>query len=57
MIIAKHRNGPTGTKRLVFLDRFPKFADYSGQDVPIEQPAGIAPGGEEMAGGAEGPSF
>ena len=27
LIIAKHRNGPIGTVRLVFLDRFPKFAD------------------------------
>ena len=40
VIIAKHRNGPVGVKRLVFLDRFPKFADYTGQDQPIEQPAG-----------------
>ena len=31
VIIAKHRNGPIGTPKLVFLDRFPKFADYSGQ--------------------------
>ena len=40
LIIAKHRNGPIGTRKLVFLDRFPKFADYSGQEQPIEQPAG-----------------
>ena len=40
LIIAKHRNGPIGTRKLVFLDRFPKFADYSGQEAPIEQPAG-----------------
>ena len=32
LIIAKHRNGPIGTRKLVFLDRFPKFADHSGQD-------------------------
>ncbi len=31
VIIAKHRNGPIGTRKLVFLDRFPKFADFSGQ--------------------------
>ena len=54
VIIAKHRNGPVGTRRLVFLDRFPKFADYSGQDQPIEQPAGIAPGSDAAA---EGPQF
>src|SRR6478609_7688338 len=41
LIIAKHRNGPIGTRKLVFLDRFPKFADYSGQERPIEQPAGV----------------
>ena len=27
VIIAKHRNGPIGSPKLVFLDRFPKFAD------------------------------
>ena len=32
LIIAKHRNGPIGTRKLVFLDRFPKFADFSGQE-------------------------
>src|SRR6202000_599327 len=31
LIIAKHRNGPIGTRKLVFLDRYPKFADHSGQ--------------------------
>jgi replicative DNA helicase len=36
LIIAKHRNGPIGTRKLVFLDRFPKFADFSGQDAPVE---------------------
>ena len=40
LIIAKHRNGPIGSPKLVFLDRFPKFADFAGQDRPIEQPAG-----------------
>ena len=43
LIIAKHRNGPIGTRKLVFLDRFPKFADHSGQEAPIEQPAGEGP--------------
>ena len=27
IIVAKHRNGPTGTTRLVFLDQYTKFAD------------------------------
>ncbi len=59
VIIAKHRNGPVGVKRLVFLDRFPKFADYSGQDQPIEQPAGEEPPDEESleSSAAEGPGF
>jgi replicative DNA helicase len=43
LIIAKHRNGPIGTRKLVFLDRFPKFADFSGQEQPIEQPDGPSP--------------
>lgn len=54
VIVSKHRNGPVGTKRLVFLDRFPKFADYSGQDKPIEQPAGEEP---VSTSAAEGPAF
>jgi replicative DNA helicase len=55
VIFAKHRNGPIGTKKLVFLDRFPKFADYAGQERPIEQPAGEEPPFEEVA--SEGPEF
>jgi replicative DNA helicase len=55
VIIAKHRNGPTGTRRLVFLNRFPKFADYTGQDRPVEQPAGAGPPLGDIA--AEGPAF
>ena len=55
LIIAKHRNGPIGTPKLVFLDRFPKFADFAGQDRPIEQPAGEAPPFEDAA--AAGPEF
>ena len=55
LIVAKHRNGPIGTRKLVFLDRFPKFADFSGQEAPIEQPAGEAPPLEDAA--AAGPEF
>jgi len=55
VIIAKHRNGPIGTPRLVFLDRFPKFADYAGHEHPIEQPAGEGPPLEDVA--VEGPEF
>jgi replicative DNA helicase len=55
LIISKHRNGPIGTRKLVFLDRFPKFADFSGQEAPIEQPAGEAAPFEDAA--AAGPEF
>ena len=55
VIISKHRNGPIGTKKLVFLDRFPKFADYSGSEPPIEQPAGVGAPIEDAA--AAGPDF
>ena len=55
LIIAKHRNGPIGTPKLVFLDRFPKFADYAGQERPIEQPAGEGPPLEDAA--PVGPEF
>jgi replicative DNA helicase len=55
VIIAKHRNGPIGSPKLVFLDRFPKFADYSGHEPPIEQPAGEGPPMEDAA--AAGPEF
>ena len=55
VIIAKHRNGPIGTPKLVFLDRFPKFADFSGREQPIEQPAGEGPPFEDAA--AAGPEL
>jgi len=55
LIIAKHRNGPIGTRKLVFLDRYPKFADQAHQDPPIDQPAGEAPPFEDAA--AAGPEF
>jgi replicative DNA helicase len=55
VIVAKHRNGPIGSPKLVFLDRFPKFADYSGHEAPVEQPAGEGPPLEDTA--AAGPEF
>ncbi|HET7589054.1 MAG TPA: replicative DNA helicase [Solirubrobacterales bacterium] len=54
LIVAKHRNGPIGTRKLVFLDRFPKFADHAHTDAPIEQPAGEEP---PFADAAAGPEF
>jgi replicative DNA helicase len=55
VIIAKHRNGPIGTKKLVFIERFPKFADYTSQQKPIEQPAGEGGPIDDIA--AVGPDF
>jgi replicative DNA helicase len=55
LIIAKHRNGPIASPKLVFLDRFPKFADFAGQERPIEQPAGEGPPLEDAA--PVGPEF
>ncbi len=55
VIIAKHRNGPIGSPKLVFLDRFPKFADHSGHERPVEQPAGEGPPIEDAA--SAGPDF
>ncbi len=55
LIVAKHRNGPIGTRKLVFLDRFPKFADFSGQERPVEQPAGEGPPIDDVV--TAGPEF
>ncbi|HVY78907.1 MAG TPA: replicative DNA helicase [Solirubrobacterales bacterium] len=55
LIIAKHRNGPIASPKLVFLDRFPKFADWAGQEQPIEQPADEGPPIDDVA--AAGPEF
>ena len=41
--IAKHRNGPIGTVKLVFLSHYPKFADMARGDRPVEQRAGVGP--------------
>ena len=54
VIIAKHRNGPIGSRKLVFLDRFPKFADFSGYEQPVEQPAGRGPADGGQGGGGAG---
>jgi replicative DNA helicase len=53
LIIAKHRNGPIGTRQLVFLDRFPKFADHAHQEAPIEQPVGEEPPFDTAAAGPD----
>jgi replicative DNA helicase len=53
LILAKHRNGPVGTVRLVFLEHYPKFADRARgeQQQPVEQPAGESPPVEDFAAG------
>ena len=54
VIIAKHRNGPIGTVRLVFLEHYPKFADRAREEKPLEQPAGEGPPLEDIAGAEDG---
>jgi replicative DNA helicase len=53
VIIAKHRNGPIGSPKLVFLDRYPKFADHAHQEQPIQQPAGVEPVGDVASAGSD----
>jgi replicative DNA helicase len=43
LIFAKHRNGPVGTKRLAFIEHYPRFADFTAQERPVEQRAGEGP--------------
>ncbi len=45
LIIAKHRNGPTGKVDMVFLDQYPRFVDkaHSGSERPVEQRPGEGP--------------
>jgi replicative DNA helicase len=44
LIVGKHRNGPTGTVKLVFLEHYPKFADRARDEGrPTEQLAGEGP--------------
>ena len=49
MIFAKHRNGPIGTVRLVFLEHYPKFADRAREEKPVEQNAGEGPPMQTLA--------
>jgi len=37
--LAKHRNGPIGTVKLVFLSHYPKFANLTRTHPPVEQSA------------------
>ncbi|MGA8218757.1 MAG: replicative DNA helicase, partial [Solirubrobacterales bacterium] len=53
LILAKHRNGPVGTVRLVFLEHYPKFADRAREERPLEQPAGEGPPIEDIGSEAD----
>jgi replicative DNA helicase len=48
LIIAKHRNGPTGVVRLAFLEHYPSFSNLARQERPVDQ----RPGEEQPAFGA-----
>jgi replicative DNA helicase len=54
LILAKHRNGPVGTVRLVFLEHYPKFADRAREERPVEQLAGEGPPIGNFADAEEG---
>jgi replicative DNA helicase len=44
LIVAKHRNGPTGDVPVVFLEQYPRFVDRAGGSAPaVEQKAGEGP--------------
>jgi replicative DNA helicase len=43
LIVAKHRNGPIGRIELAFLNMYPKFADLTREEKPVEQRAGEGP--------------
>ena len=50
LIISKHRNGPIGTKKLAFIEHYPKFVNLAREERPVEQAPGEGP---PMAGMAE----
>ena len=43
LIVRKHRNGPIGTINLAFIDSYPKFADLTREEQPLEQRPGEGP--------------
>jgi replicative DNA helicase len=45
LIIAKHRNGPTGSVDMVFLEQYPRFVDraHSNMERPVDQRPGEGP--------------
>jgi replicative DNA helicase len=56
LIIAKQRNGPTGTIELTFEHRFTRFKDRSADDVSGGPPvggAGFIPPDDDFGGGSD----
>ena len=51
LIIAKHRNGPTGSVDMVFLEQYPRFVDkaHGNMERPIDQRPGEEPPIVDMA--------
>jgi replicative DNA helicase len=50
LIVAKHRNGPTGDIPVVFLEQYPRFVDRAGgAERPVEQRSGEGPPLVDMA--------
>ena len=60
IIVAKHRNGPTGTVHLRFIKKLAKFEDFFTREEPVDgdlalaQQAGLAPGAAGGSGGGPG---
>jgi replicative DNA helicase len=51
LIIAKHRNGPTGSVEMVFLEQYPRFVDkaHGNMERPVDQRPGEGPPLVDMA--------
>jgi replicative DNA helicase len=51
LIVAKHRNGPTGKVEVVFLEQYPRFVDkaHGASERPVEQRPGEGPPLVDMA--------
>jgi replicative DNA helicase len=60
IIVAKHRNGPTGTVHLRFVKKLAKFEDFFTREEPVDgdlalaQQAGLAPASAGGSGGGSG---
>jgi replicative DNA helicase len=52
LIVAKHRNGPTGSVELVFLNQYPKFGNRAAGERPVIERPGEGPPLADLAEGA-----